>query len=218
MADSALQRKNMVESQVRPSDITDRRITTAMSEIPRELFLPAGIDKTLAYMDGAIPCGAGRSMMAPRTLARLLQLAGIEPADKVLITGSGSGYSAAIAARMARTVVALEGEESLSKGAPAALSALGATNVEAVTGNLAAGHTSGAPYNVIMIEGAVEEVPEALIGQLATGGRLVAIEATNGVGHAVIFTKTALAVSKRTAFDAAAAPLPGFARPKGFVF
>lgn len=216
MADSALQRKNMVESQIRPSDITDRRITSAMTDIAREPFLPQGLDKTLAYMDGAIPTGGGRAMLAPRTLARLLQLADIDAGDKVLIAGSGTGYATAIAARMSKSVVALESDEALAAIAASALS--GQANVKFVKGELTAGHAAGAPYDVILIEGAVEDVPEALIGQLGQGGRLVAIEQGQGMGRAIVLTKSAGAVSKRAAFDAAAALLPGFVRPKGFVF
>lgn len=216
MADSALQRKNMVESQIRPSDITDRRITSAMSDIAREPFLPQGLDKTLAYMDGAIPLGQDRAMLAPRTLARLLQLAAIEAQDKVMIVGAGSGYSAAIAARMAKSVVAVESNASLLEIAKSTLAGL--SNVTIAAGDLAAGHGAGAPYDVILIEGAVEDVPETLIGQLGQGGRLVAIEAGAGIGRAIVLTKSAAAVSKRVAFDAAGAMLPGFARAKGFVF
>ena len=216
MADSALQRKNMVESQIRPSDITDRRITSAMTDIAREPFLPQGLDKTLAYMDGAIPTGGGRAMLAPRTLARLLQLADIDAGDKVLIAGAGTGYATAIAARMSKSVVALESDEALAAIAASALA--GQANVEFVKGELTAGHAAGAPYDVILIEGAVEDVPEALIGQLGQGGRLAAIEQGQGMGRAIVLTKSAGAVSKRVAFDAAATLLPGFVRPKGFVF
>jgi protein-L-isoaspartate(D-aspartate) O-methyltransferase len=216
MADSALQRKNMVESQIRPSDITDRRITSAMSDIAREPFLPQGLDKTLAYMDGAIALGSGRAMLAPRTLAQLLQLAAIDADDKVLIVGAASGYSAAIAARMARSVTALEGDAALTAVATSTLAGLG--NVTAVSGELTAGYAAGAPYDVILIDGAVDEVPEALIGQLGQGGRLVTIEAGAGIGRAIVLTKSAAAVSKRIAFDAAGPVLPGFARAKGFVF
>lgn len=216
MADSALQRKNMVESQIRPSDITDRRITSAMTDIAREPFLPQGLDKTLAYMDGAIPTGGGRAMLAPRTLAKLLQLADIDAGDKVLVAGAGSGYTAAIAARMAKSVVALESDETLAAIAASVLAEQ--ANVQLVKGELAAGHAAGAPYDVILIEGAVEDVPEALIGQLGQGGRLVAIEQGQGMGRAIVLTKSAGAVSKRVAFDAAATLLPGFVRPKGFVF
>ncbi len=216
MADSALQRKNMVESQIRPSDITDRRITLAMSDIAREPFLPQGLDQTLAYMDGAIALGTGRAMLPPRTLARLLQRAAIGAGDKMLIVGAASGYSAAIAARMAKSVTALESDAALYAIATSTLA--GAGNVAAVTGDLTAGHAAGAPYDVILIDGAVEDVPEALIGQLGQGGRLVTIEAGAGIGRAIVLTKSAAAVSKRIAFDAAGPVLPGFARAKGFVF
>lgn len=218
MADSALQRKNMVESQIRPSDVTDRRITAAMSDIAREAFLPAGLDKSLAYMDGAIPASGGRALLAPRTLARLLQLAAPEAKDNLMIVGAATGYSAAILSRMAKSVVALESDAALAKIARDTIKALGLGNVAVVEGALPAGHPSGAPYDVILVEGALEAVPEALISQLAQGGRLVAIEAAGGIGHAVVTTKTALAVSSRIAFEAGASLLPGFCEPKGFAF
>lgn len=216
MADSALQRKNMVESQVRPSDVTDRRITAAMQDIAREKFLPAGVDKTLAYMDVELPVGGGRALMAPRTLARLLQLAAIEAEDKVLIVGALTGYSAAILARMAKNIVALESDPAFAKAARETLAAN--QNVEVVQGDLAQGHAAGAPYDAIIIEGCVEDVPDALISQLGQGGCLVAVEARAGLGQAIVITKTSLAASRRTAFDAGAATLPGFAKPAGFVF
>jgi protein-L-isoaspartate(D-aspartate) O-methyltransferase len=217
MADSALQRKNMVESQVRPSDVTDRRITAAMQEIARESFVPANAG-TLAYMDEALPLGGGRAMMAPRTLARLLQLANVEASDTVLVVGALTGYSAAVLAGMAARVVALESDAGLAKAATENLAKLKASNVEVVSADLAAGYAAKAPYGVILLEGAIDDVPEALIAQLAQNGRLVAIEARGALGAAVVVKKTGSALSKRTAFEAGAPRLPGFTRPAGFVF
>lgn len=218
MADSALQRKNMVESQVRPSDVTDRRITAAMQDIAREAFVPAEA-KALAYMDGAVPVSAHRAMLAPRTFARLMQLANVSAGDAVLVVGALTGYAAAVLARMAKSVVALEADESLASAARSTLSSLGAANVTVVTGALEAGHAAKAPYDVIFVEGSIEIVPEALVSQLGQGGRLVAIErAGQGLGAASVLTKTGSVVSRRVAFEAAAPALPGFALPKGFEF
>lgn len=216
MADVSLQRKNMVESQVRPSDITDRRITAGMSDLARERFLPAGVDPSLAYMDGAIPLGAERALMAPRTLARLLQLAAITPTDDVLIAGAATGYSAALVARMARRVVALESDEQLLAIAKTAATASGAQNITFQHGAPAAGHAPAGPYDVILIEGSVEHIPDALVSQLAPGGRLVTILKDGALGRATVLTKSGTAVSARTAFEAGAALLPGFAQPRVF--
>jgi protein-L-isoaspartate(D-aspartate) O-methyltransferase len=221
MADSALQRKNMVESQVRPSDVTDRRITSAMQDLAREAFVPPAL-ADLAYMDDPLTVAPGRSLMAPRTLARLLQLAGIEPTDKVLIVGALYGYSTAIVARSASHVVALESEKPLASAARAALDAAGITNATVVTGDLAAGWPEAAPYQLIIVDGAFERLPDGLVDQLAAGGTLVGIENSGGVGRAVAMQKVGAkgqqTVSRRVAFEAAAQCLPGFAQPKAFTF
>ncbi|MEQ1714891.1 MAG: protein-L-isoaspartate O-methyltransferase [Hyphomicrobium sp.] len=217
MADSALQRKNMVESQVRPSDVTDRRITAAMQQIARERFVPQG-SETLAYMDEALAVGQNRAMMAPRTFARLLQLASVESTDTVLDVGCLTGYSAAIVSGMAKSVVALESDTQMAAAARRNLADLKVGNVEVVSGELAAGYAAKAPYEVILLEGAIDDVPEALLAQLAQNGRLVAIETKGRLGSAIVVTKSALAASKRTAFEASAPRLPGFAQPAGFVF
>jgi protein-L-isoaspartate(D-aspartate) O-methyltransferase len=217
MADTALQRKNMVESQVRPSDVTDRRITSAMLEIAREAFVPAAV-KDLAYMDDALEVAPSRRILAPRTLARLLQLAKIEAGERVLDVGAAGGYTAAILARMCQEVVALESDAGLAALAKDALADARLSNVTVVTGELAAGHKHGALYDVIVIEGAVEAVPATLIEQLATGGRLVAIESTSVASRAIVLTRLDTGTARRVAFDAAAAHLPGFDRPKAFVF
>ncbi len=218
MADSALQRKNMVESQVRPSDVTDRRIMAAMQDIPRERFVPEG-QKPLAYMDEAIPFGGGRGMLAPRIFARLVQLGNIGADDKVLDVGCLSGYSAAVLARLAGHVVALESDAALAQTAQNELAARAAANVVVVTGALAAGHAAAAPYDVIIVEGAAERIPDALTGQLAQGGRLVAIEASGRrLGQAVIITKSASGLTKRVAFEASGFLLPGFEKPAAFTF
>lgn len=221
MTASALQRQNMVESQIRPSDVTDRRITSAMQAIPREAFVDQGL-APLAYMDEGLPvagAGGARLMLPPRIVALLLQLARVESGDRVLLIGSLTGYCAAIVARMAKSVVALENDASLSSKAAATLAAEDCTGVACITGELSAGHAAMAPYDVIILEGAFEVIPVDLTDQLAEGGRLVGIEiGGRGHGTAVLLTKSDGVVGKRQAFDAAAPCLPGFARPRGFVF
>ena len=218
MADSALQRKNMVESQVRPSDVTDRRIMAAMQDIPRERFVPEG-QKPLAYMDEEIPFGAGRGLLAPRIFARLVQLANIGPDDKVLDVGCLTGYSTAVIVRLSGHVVALESDAELAGTARNLFAAQEAKAAEVVTGALAAGHAAAGPYDVIVVEGATERIPETLTSQLAPGGRLVAIETTSRrLSQAVIVTKSASGLTKRVAFEASGTLLPGFEKPAVFAF
>jgi protein-L-isoaspartate(D-aspartate) O-methyltransferase len=218
VANSALQRKNMVESQIRPSDITDRRITGAMQDIERERFLPAQA-ASLAYMDEEIRLDSARSQMAPRVFARLLQLAEIEATDKVLIIGALRGYSAAVTSRLAARVIALEIDPNLALAAKSAISDGTYGNVKVVCGPLETGWPEEAPFDAILVEGAVERIPDGLCEQLAPAGRLVAIEAAGKVGHAVIIRKSGgSAVSRRVAFDVSAPVLPGFKQPKAFTF
>lgn len=218
MADAAVQRKNMVESQVRPSDVTDRRITSAMQALARERFVPAAA-RDLAYIDEAIEVSSGRAMLAPRTLAKLVQLAGIQATDRVLEVGCLTGYSTALLASLAKEVVGLDCDAALTIKARENLVAEAVKNVTIETGVLASGHPARAPYDVIVVAGACEEIPSALLEQLAQDGRLVAIErGEDGIGEAVVVVKTALALAKRPAFEAAAPVLPGMSRPKSFVF
>ncbi|HRY08054.1 MAG TPA: protein-L-isoaspartate O-methyltransferase [Hyphomicrobiaceae bacterium] len=222
MADVALQRKNMVESQVRPNDVTDRRILNAMLAIPREAFAPIAM-KPIAYMDEAlilVKASAGRperGMMAPRAFAKLLQLAEIGQTDVVLDVGAMTGYSSAVIARIAQTVVTLEGDSALADEATKALDQLGADNAAVVTGELEVGYPSEGPYDAIVIEGSVEQIPAALLDQLKDGGRLVAVEA--GVpSHAVVWKRMGRHFDRRVAFEAAAPAVPGFEKKKEFVF
>jgi protein-L-isoaspartate(D-aspartate) O-methyltransferase len=217
MADITLQRKNMVESQVRPSDVTDRRITAAMLDVARETFVPDTV-KPLAYMDDSLEVAPSRRIMAPRTFARLLQLASIEVSDNVLDVGAAGGYSAAVLSRLSHKVVALEQDSGLAASAKTALAAAGAQNVTVVSGDLAAGHPPGAAYDVIVIEGQVEVIPQSLIDQLGVGGRLVAIVSDGGAPQAVLLKKSQSGIARRIGFDAAAPRLPGFDKPKSFVF
>ena len=220
MIDAALQRKNMVESQVRPSDVTDRRITRAMLAIPREQFVPAQL-KSLAYMDNELTLSSGReaprALMAPRTFAKLVQLADLAETDIVLDVGCASGYSAAVIAHIAQTVVALECDAGLAAAATRTLSSLHCDNVAVVTGDLAQGYPKEGPYDAIIVEGTVASVPSALLHQLKDGGRLVAVIVDGGVSQAARWRRIGEAFDHVTAFDAPAPPLPGFEHASGFV-
>lgn len=221
-ADFSELRVKMVDGQVRTTDVTNLPLITAMLAIPREDFVPDA-RKQLAYIDDDILLSAqsgpdARYLMEPAPFAKLVQLAEIGPADTVLDVGSGSGYSAAVLSRLAKSVVALESDESLASEAAARLPALGCDNVTLVSGALAAGHKAGEPYTVIVIEGGVEEVPEALLAQLAEGGRLVAIEGRGNAAAARVYLKANGVATGRKAFNAAVKPLPGFERAPVFEF
>jgi protein-L-isoaspartate(D-aspartate) O-methyltransferase len=219
MIDFAAQRTKMVESQIRTEDVTDRNVIAAMAAVPREKFVPERMAE-LAYIDQDLAIAGmgmgGRFLMKPATLARLLQAAGVAPTDHVLDVGCGLGYAAAVLARLAASVVALEEDAALSAGARKQLGDL--ANVEVVEGRLEEGHKARAPYDLILVEGAVEVVPEALLGQLGEGGRLVAVVGYGRAASATVFTKADGDVGDRPAFDADVPPLPGFRRPRGFVF
>jgi protein-L-isoaspartate(D-aspartate) O-methyltransferase len=223
MADFELQRKNMVESQVRPSDITDRRIMRAMLALPREMFA-ADDTRTLAYMDQQLPTGpraAGasrRALLSPRVLARLLQLAEIEPGDRVLEIGTGTGYGAAIMSHMARTVVALEADEGLASCARKIMNDLAIENVSVVTGPHPGGWKAEAPYAAIVLGGAVPEISPGLLDQLQDGGRLAAVVSSGGIGQVMQWRRIGSTFASRRVAEAGAALLPGFERAPGFAF
>ena len=220
MVDAATQRLNMVESQVLTSDVTDRRILRVMRELPRERFVPSPMT-ALAYMDEAVPvtpAGAERRwLLAPRVLAKLLQLADIGDDNHVLDVGGASGYSAAVLAGMGKSVVALESNIKLAEQARATLAALGLDNASVAVGELTAGWLDKAPYDAIVLQGAVATVPEPLFDQLKDGGRLVAILLEGGLGKATIWRRLGRSVDAWGAFDAAAPILPGFERVPVFV-
>lgn len=214
-------RRNMVETQVRPSDVTDRRILRAMLEVPRELFVPEAL-RPLAYMDGAIRLrapvlhNADRFIMEPRLFSRLVELARIEPGDRVLDVGTVSGYSSAILSKLCAAVVALDCDSELVANAVKLLADMGAANVKTVKGDLGSGWAEDAPYDVIIVEGAIPAPSNGLLGQLKDGGRLVAVDCAAGVGKATVWTRYGDGFDRRVAFDASAPPLPGFERARAF--
>jgi protein-L-isoaspartate(D-aspartate) O-methyltransferase len=220
MSDFSAARAKMVDSQLRTEDVTDYRILGAMAEVARERFVPDRL-KALAYIDEDIPLrdGAGaRYLMEPAPLARLLQLAEISDTDSILDIGCGSGYAAAVLARLAATVVALDHDAELAAEAGRNMAELEIDNVRVVAGPLEGGYPDAAPYDVIVVEGAVEFVPDSLFAQLGDGGRLVAVVGYGRAAPATVYTKTEGDIGARVAFNAHIRPLPGFTKPKGFVF
>jgi protein-L-isoaspartate(D-aspartate) O-methyltransferase len=216
MADFDIARANMVESQVRPNGITDHRIIAAMAEIPRENFVPAD-RRDIAYVDDDLEIASGRYLTEPMVFARLAQLAEIEAKDKVLHVGATTGYGTAVLARMADRLVALESDAGLA--AMARNNLAGESGVSIAEGPLADGCKAEAPFNIIVIEGRVAEVPEALLAQLGDGGRLVAVVGEDEPGKACIWTVKGKVRAVRVAFDAAIPALPEFAkRQPAFVF
>lgn len=214
----AAARNHMVDSQVRPNKVTDPRITAAMRRLPRERFLPPAM-ASRAYVDEDVPLGNGRVLIEPMVIARLVQLAAISPGERALVVAAGTGYGAALLAACGARVTALEEDTSLLAIARAALSEL-APSVSLVTGPLAAGWPPGAPYDVILLEGAVREVPAALGEQLLKeAGRLVAVIATGSVGgQAVLAEATMAGLRTQPMFDCATPLIPSLLPQPGFAF
>lgn len=213
--DYARARLNMVEGQLRPNKVSDPALLAAMAEVPREAFLPEHA-RPLAYVDEDIPIDGGRALMEPMVFARLVQAAGVGPGTRVLVVGAGAGYGAAVLRRLGASVVALEAPGALGEALKRAL-----PEVTVVTGPLAEGWAAAAPYDVILIEGAVEHLPKALTDQLAEGGRLVTVRASGrpGVlGRAVRLVRVGGTVTEVPLFEAGTPLLPEFRRAREFVF
>jgi len=223
MADFQAARRAMVDGQVRTSDVTHVGVITAMLEIPRELFVPQA-RAALAYLDrdvviaDATGTEPARYLMKPMVMARLVQAADPGPLDRVLVIGAGTGYGAAVMCRLAREVVAVEANESLLQHARSALALLGNRNVSLVLGPLADGAPAAAAYDVILIDGGVETVPDRLCDQLSLQGRLVAVVSSGPLGKAKLFEPVNGKCSGRELFDANAPVLPGFSSAPAFVF
>lgn len=222
MSDFAAARINMIESQVRPNGITDRRIISGMEAVAREEFVPAA-KRSVAYVDEDVALSPSDATRGPRylieamALARMLQHAAVRPADRVLTVGAGTGYGAAVMASLGQAVTALESDAGLAAEARRNLAGYG--NVTVVEGPLNAGVAASAPYDVIIIEGRVEMVPDALFAQLAPEGRLVAVMGETEMAKAIVHTKSGAVIASREVFDASIAKLPGFEKKKpAFVF
>ena len=215
MTDYAAQRRMMVDTQIRPADVTKFPIIDAMLTVPRENFVPDAARET-AYMDGLVRLGAGRAILEPRTLAKMLDALDIQRNELVLDLGCGLGYSSAVIARMAEAVVALEEDEAMAAEAEAALAEADADNVAVVTGPLAAGAAKHGPYDAIILQGAAEVMPEGLTDQMKDGGRIACVFMEGALGVCRIGHKNAGAVDWRYAFNGAAPVLPGFARAVEF--
>jgi protein-L-isoaspartate(D-aspartate) O-methyltransferase len=220
-ADFSERRLKMVDGQIRTTDVTSAPLLEALLSLPREAFVPAD-QQDLAYIDEDVRIADGpggpRYLMEPSPLAKLLQIAEVTANDHALVIGCGTGYSAAVLSRLVKSVLALESDTGLAERAKATLTELGCDNVTVVTAALREGHSAEAPYDVIFIDGSVEELPAELPDQLGEGGRLVVVEGRGNAGIARLFLKTAGIVTSRRAFNAAIKPLPGFERAEAFVF
>jgi len=217
MSDFDAARRSMVDSQLKPNQVVDSRVADVMAQVPRELFVPDGLAE-VAYVDEDLPIAPGRFLMEPVVFARLLQAAAIEPDDVVLDLGCGTGYSTAVLARLAATVVAMEPEAALRAQAEQTMTKMGADNAVVVDGDLTAGTPLQGPFDVIFLNGAVEIIPDGLLDQLAEGGRLVAVKNSDGIGKTIVSERQGVLFSTRELFDAAIPLLPGFAKSPGFVF
>ncbi len=215
--DFARARDFMVESQVRPSDVTDTRIISAMRTLPRERFVPAP-KRTLAYGDLEVEVAAGRTLMRPRDLAKLIQSLAPQPHERALEIAGATGYGAAVLAACCKDVITLDPDPDLSFAANAALESCGVSNAKSVSTAAIEGWKDEAPYDVIVLNGAAEIVPEAWLAQLAPGGRLGAIVRNGAAGSARIYTRADGASAYRTAFDAAPPVAPGLTKPPAFAF
>ncbi len=217
MTDFAQARKTMVDNQLRTGGITDRRLLTAMGEVPREAFVPAA-RQPLAYIDEAQPLGGTRRLGPPAPFAKLVQLAAIEHTDRVLDVGCGTGYSSAVLARLAAEVVAIDEDVAFADQARKTLGEIGAANVTVLTGSLTSVPKGKGPFDVIVLEGTVPEVPDGLLAQLKPEGRLVALIAAPGrVPVAHLFAKSGKGIASRADFDARLPPLVK-AQDDSFVF
>jgi protein-L-isoaspartate(D-aspartate) O-methyltransferase len=217
MFDTANARRLMVEGQIRTADVTDLDLLAAFQAVPRELFLPAWLAE-LAYVDKDLMVEKGRALLKPMVLAKLIQAAGVRPTDRVLDVACATGYSSAVLARVAGAVVALEENVALAGEAKEALAAAGVAHVEVEIGALIAGWPGGAPYDVILLNGAAEVLPEVYTRQLKPDGRLACVYGRPPATQAMIFRVIEGRLVGRPVFDASARLLPGFVAPPAFVF
>ncbi len=217
MMDFELARDLMIDGQLKPNQVNDPRVLDAFRAVPRELFVPAAL-KGVAYIDEDMEVAPGRYLLEPMVLARMIQAANPGPRDVALDIACGTGYSAALLAQLAGAVVAVEEDQELVDRATGTLLDLRYDSVVVVKSPLTQGWAEQAPYDVIVINGMVEDVPQALLDQLNENGRLVAVENMRGVGKAMLYIKEGGIIGRRELFDAASPLLPGFVKPRGFVF
>lgn len=215
MTDFAERRTMMVDTQIRPSDVTKFPIIKAMLSVPRETFVPADKQEA-AYLGDNIDLGQGRVVLDPRTFAKMLDVVDIQPDELVLDLGAGTGYSSAVLAQLAEAVIALEEDEALVADIQSALSDVGADNVVVQEGPLAEGAGEFGPFDAILVEGAVEQMPEAITDQLKEGGRIVALFQEGRLGTVRIGYRIDGQMTWRFAFNAGAPVLPGFQRHQAF--
>ena len=217
MPDYAALRANMVATQILANGVTEERILDAFRAVPREAFVPAA-RRSIAYAEAAVEMVPGRFVLSARCLAKLVELADIRAAQTVLDVACGTGYCANVMAHLAKHVIGLEEDATLVRVASDMQHSLRASNVTIVQGALSRGFRDGAPYDVILIEGGVELVPESLLAQLAEGGRLVAMYRRDAQSRAVIYLNEAGRIGRRFDFDDSSPLLQGFREPAGFVF
>ena len=208
--DFAAARRAMVESQLRPLGVTDPLVLEAMGSVERERFLPDH-SRPLAYADRAVALGNGRFLPAPAVLGQLLTQMMPEVGQRALVVGAGTGYSAAVLARMGINVTALESDAELAASA-------GDLGINTVQGRLEDGHKKGAPYDQVLIDGAVEYIPEPIIEQLSEGGRLGTALTDRGITRLIVGRKSGIAFGYLSVADAGVPALPGFICPKAFTF
>jgi protein-L-isoaspartate(D-aspartate) O-methyltransferase len=220
MVDFAQARRIMVDGQLRTFDVNDIPLLDAMDSVPRELFVLPGREE-LAYIDQDVLVGDGaerRYMLSPMILGRLVQALGIDAGDRVLDVACGRGYASAVFSELGARVTALEADDALAGAARQSLSAAGAGSVAVVTGPLEQGYADNAPYDAILINGAVEVRPEALLQQLAEGGRLACVKGRGRAARATLYVRTGDAIGERALFEAAAPLLAPFVQVPGFTF
>jgi protein-L-isoaspartate(D-aspartate) O-methyltransferase len=214
-----LARKTMVDCQIRPTKVTDERVIDAFASIPREAFVGRN-QRAIAYVDEDLPLPGGRCMMEPMVLARMIQALSVGQDDNVLVIGAATGYGAAVLARLATSVIAVETRTQMVEKAQETLVSIGMDNAVAIKGRLTDGFAKEGPYDCILIEGAVEMVPERILEQLSKGGRLVAVWRPDGhaVGVASVWTEAAGKYVRRPLFDAQVPVLDEFRCKRDFVF
>jgi protein-L-isoaspartate(D-aspartate) O-methyltransferase len=217
MPDYAAQRANMVATQILANGVTEERLLDAFRGVPRELFVPAD-KRGIAYAEVAIEVVPGRLLLPVRTFAKLLELAEIRLGETILDVGCATGYSTAVIARLGSRVFGLEEDATLVRIASDLIHSTGVAKATIAQGALADGYRSAQPFDVIIIEGGVEEVPQSLLAQLGEGGRLVTTLQRESQGRAIVFLKEGERTGHRFDFDAAATVLPGFRKPAAFVF